>query len=182
MRAVLPKGKQYDYEVNALNIAPYAQLNYRINQQHSAFIAARYDYTHYDYSNFLSVGNLKDDGTECGFGGCRYTRPASQSNRFNNPSFTLGYSFALNSNTLFFAKFDDSFRAPHTSELYRLQNGQLIADIESVNAEQLELGVRYSNNVIFTEISLYNLDKSNGIYQDSDRQYLNGLDTQTSRY
>ena len=32
------------------------------------------------------------------------------------------------------------------SELYRLQNGQLIADIESVNAEQLD-GVRYSNEV-----------------------------------
>ena len=30
MRAVLPKGKQYDYEVNALNIAPYAQLNYAL--------------------------------------------------------------------------------------------------------------------------------------------------------
>jgi outer membrane receptor protein involved in Fe transport len=177
LRAVLPKGKQYDYDVDALNIAPYAQLDHRISEQQNAFLAVRYDYTHYDYTNYLSVGNLKEDGTECSFGGCRYTRPADQSNTFNNPSFTLGYSFALNINTLLFAKYDDSFRAPHTSELYRLQNGQLIADIDSVNAKQQEIGIRYSNEVIFTEISIYNLDKTNGIYQDSDRQYLNGIDT-----
>jgi outer membrane receptor protein involved in Fe transport len=127
------------------------------------------------------VGNLKEDGSACEFGGCRYTRPASQSNRFSNLSYTMGFSHSLKDDLLIFTKYDDSFRAPHTSELYRLQNGQLVSDVKAVKAKQWELGLRIANFAekgVFAEASVYRLQKYDGIYQDSDRQFLNGLDSQ----
>ena len=177
LRAVLPQGAHYDYEVDAQNIAVYLQIDYALNDKHAFSSAIRQDYTGYDYQNHLTTGNLKEDGSECGFGGCRYTRPADQTNRFNDTSFTLGYAYTITHNAQLFAKYDDSFRAPHTSELYRLQNGQVMSDIDSVNAKQQEVGVRFGNHILYSEVSIYNLEKTNGIYQDSDRQYLNGLDT-----
>jgi outer membrane receptor protein involved in Fe transport len=61
--------------------------------------------------------------------------------------------------------------------VYRLQNGQEVADIKSVKAQQWELGMRQLLPRGFAEVSLYHLNKRDGIYQDSDRQYLNGLNT-----
>ncbi|WP_240721947.1 TonB-dependent receptor [Pseudoalteromonas phenolica] len=178
LRGVLPQGKHYDYDVDALSFATYAQLDAKITDEHNAFAALRYDNTDYDYQNNLSTGNLKDDGTACGFGGCRYTRPASQSIQFDDISYALGYSYKIDKKTQLFAKHDQSFRAPHTSELYRLQNGQLASDVKSVKARQTEVGVRYIDKDLFAELSVYHLKKKDGIYQDADRQYLNGLDTE----
>lgn len=178
LRAVLPKGQHYDYTVNAKSYALYGQLDYQIAADQNAFLALRHDITEYDYDNALSTGNLKDDGTACGFGGCRYTRPANQTNRFNDTSYSLGYSLTLNDNTIVFAKLDNSFRAPHTAELYRLQNNQQQNDITSADANQQELGLRFQTETVFGELAFYHLTKKNAIYQDSDRHYLNGLSTQ----
>lgn len=177
LRAVLPKGRHYDYNVFGQSYALFSQLDMALSSSQNAFVALRYDLTQYDYTNNISSGNLKDDGTPCGFGGCRYTRPSNQTNTFNDLSYSVGYSYALNEHTLIFVKVDDSFRAPHTAELYRLQNNQKDITIDSVDAKQQEFGIRFVNGTFFSELNIYNLEKQNAIYQDADRHYLNGLDT-----
>jgi outer membrane receptor protein involved in Fe transport len=177
LREVLPQGKHYDYKVNASNVALYGEFNWNLTESQHAFSALRLDHITYDYDNRMLDGNTRDDGSTCGFGGCRYTRPADRNDHFNNPSFALGWSLLMDDGQRVFVKFDRSFRAPHTSELYRLQNGQEIADIKSVKARQWEFGVRQLFPSGYAEVSLYHLKKWDGIYQDSDRQYLNGLTT-----
>lgn len=177
LREVLPPGKHYDYEVSATNLAVYGEVSKSFSNTQDAFAALRFDHIAYDYNNRMLAGNTRDDGSTCGFGGCRYTRPADRTDRFNNPSLAIGWSLLMNDAQRVFVKFDQSFRAPHTAELYRLQNGQQVADIKSVNAQQWELGLRHLFDQGFAELSLYHLKKEDGIYQDSDRQYLNGLST-----
>ncbi len=177
LRAVLPRGAHYDYDVKSRNLALYTQVDHQLTDDSTIVAIARFDNVQYDYRNNLSVGNLKSDGTECGFGGCRYTRPESQKNDFSNVSFSLGYIHQLDESARLFIKYDDSFRAPHTAELYRLQNGQLTSDVKSVKAAAHEIGLRFDLQNVFAEVSLYRLKKSDGIYQDANRQYLNGLDT-----
>lgn len=177
LRAVLPQGKHYDYSVFGQNYALFSQLDMTLADNQNAFIAVRYDVTQYKYTNHMASGNLKEDGTACGFGGCRYTRPDDQRTTFNDFSFSLGYSYAIDDNLIIFTKADNSFRAPHTAELYRLQNNQQNIDINSVDANQLEIGMRYMNGDLFAEVNIYHLEKQNAIYQDADRHYLNGLET-----
>jgi outer membrane receptor protein involved in Fe transport len=141
LREVLPQGKHYDYEVSASNFAIYGEFNRKLSNTQDAFAALRFDHITYNYNNRMLDGNTRDDGSPCGFGGCRYTRPADRKDRFNNPSLALGWSLLMHDDQRLFVKFDHSFRAPHTAELYRLQNGQQVADIKSVNAQQWELGL-----------------------------------------
>ncbi len=177
LREVLPQGKHYDYQVTARNLAAYTEINWSLTSLQDAFIAARFDRVDYDYNNRMLDGNTRDDGSVCGFGGCRYTRPADRNDNFNNSSFAVGWSYLFNDDQRLFIKYDDSFRAPHTAELYRLQNGQQVAAIDNVNARQWELGLRQLFDSGFAELTFYHLRKNDGIYQDSDRQYLNGLNT-----
>ncbi|CCQ10627.1 TonB-dependent receptor [Pseudoalteromonas luteoviolacea B = ATCC 29581] len=177
LKAILPKGQHYDYQVEATSLAMFTSLDVTLLPNLNAFASLRFDSTHYDYTNHMIAGNTKDDGTPCNFGGCRYTRPSDTRDNFNNWSYAVGVSYRINDNNRLFLKLDDAFRAPHTSELYRLQNGQLNADIDSVNAEQFEFGYRFASENWFAEASLYSLSKTNGIFQDTQRQYINGLDT-----
>ncbi|MFC3032659.1 TonB-dependent receptor [Pseudoalteromonas fenneropenaei] len=177
LRAVLPTGRHYDYDVNANTIAGYLNLDYQLSDDLSSFVALRFDTVQYDYQNNMLAGNSKEDGSACGLGGCRYSRPSDTQDRFSNWSFSAGLSYALNAQQRIFAKVDDAFRAPHTGELYRLQNGQTNSDIDSVNAKQVEVGHRFANGRWFSEIVLYQLNKYDGIYQNTERRYVNGFET-----
>ena len=177
LNAVLPQGQQYDYDIQSENAAFYSSVDWQPNDKWRTNIALRFDTISYDYDNHLLDGNTRDDGTECGFGGCRYTRPADRQDNFNDWSYSLGVSYQVASSSLLYLNLDKGFRAPHTSELYRLQNGQQIADIDGVNARQAELGYRLTQHNILIEANAFYLIKTDGILQTSDREYINGLDT-----
>lgn len=175
LQAVLPQGKHYDFSVKAYNVALYSELFSELSESTRLSLAARYDVTRYDYQNHMRSGNTRDDGSECGFSGCRYTRPDNSQDTFSKPSFSLGINHQLSPSVYAYAKLDSSFRAPHTNEMYRLQNNQQRADIKSVNAQQQEMGVKIINDFLVSELSVFSLKKRDGIYQDQTRQYLNGL-------
>jgi outer membrane receptor protein involved in Fe transport len=69
------------------------------------------------------------------------------------------------------------FRAPQTSELYRLQAGQTVADIDSEEAESVELGIRGAVNTLSYDLSVYWTTKENVIFQDRDRFNVSGAET-----
>jgi len=177
LREVLPAGKHYDYQVDAISVGVFSALQWTLNDDQQITAALRGDYRAYDYDNRMLDGNSRDDGSLCGFGGCRYTRPADRKDSFFNPSLSLGWRLKLSERQQTYVRLDRSFRAPHTAELYRLQNGQQLADIDSVNAGQIELGTRRLFTGGYLELNLYQMDKNDAIYQDANRQYLNGLDT-----
>ncbi|MEM9102462.1 MAG: TonB-dependent receptor [Pseudomonadota bacterium] len=177
LNAVLPQGTHYDYQVDANSIATYFQLTWQATNKLKLQSALRFDHIEYDYDNALATGRNREDGTPCSFSGCRYTRPASSKDSFGDASMEMAAAYRLSQPLQVYIKWDRGFRAPHTSELYRLQNGQSTADIDSVIAKQWELGLRGITKDWFFELSAFELKKDNGIYLDSDRQYLNGLNT-----
>ena len=87
----IPVGKHYDYEVDARLISPYAQLQYRLSPADSLTLGLRYEEMKYDYNNRMIDGRAMDDGTPCGFGGCRFNRPADRTDRYDNASVQLGW-------------------------------------------------------------------------------------------
>jgi outer membrane receptor protein involved in Fe transport len=176
--ATLPQGKHYDYEVTANVAAVFAQFDYPATDRLDLSFGLRGEQVRYDYDNRMIAGRTQDDGTPCGFGGCRYTRPGDRKDNFTNVSPKAGFSLAFGAQILF-GQVSQGFRAPQATELYRLQNGQTLAEIDSESADNIELGLRGDGDRFRYQISVYRMQKDNFIFQDTSR---NNVDNGKTRH
>ncbi len=162
-----PAGKHYDYEVRARSLAPWLHWERPLGDRWSLGLGLRGESLSYDYDNRMLDGNTRDDGSECP-GGCLYTRPADRDDRFDNlaPKLTLGWRPAARQLAWVAAR--RGFRAPQATELYRLQSGQVVADLSSETIDSLEIGWRGYAGTLAWELAAYRMDKQNFIFRDGD--------------
>ncbi|MEZ5557233.1 MAG: TonB-dependent receptor [Pseudomonadales bacterium] len=139
--AVRPQGAHYDYDVDSLLLAAYYDLNWDFADKLSLVHSLRVERIEYDYDNRMLDGNSRDDGTTCGFGGCLYNRPADREDDFSNVAGRLGIERALRDAAVYLV-FGTGFRPPQATELYRLQRGQDIAELDSERVLSAEMGYR----------------------------------------
>ena len=168
LRMTVPAGKHYDYSVDAATIAPFVQLAWTIADRWELFAGLRYEYTNYDYDNRMIDGRTRDDGTACGFGGCRYSRPGDRSDSFGNFSPKLELHYNYNQDHLAYLNLSTGFRAPQATELYRLQREQLVANLDSESVRSIELGFKGNRDSIGYDLALYAMEKEDVIFRDSD--------------
>ncbi len=168
--ATIPQGKHYDYNVNASLAGAFIQYQHQLAEELSIIAAARFQFTHYDYDNQMIDGRTRDDGTPCTFGGCRFNRPSDRKDTFSNWSPKLGFVYSANENFQFYGSLARGFRAPQATELYRLQNNQDISDIDSVELDSIEFGVRGNTSRLDYNISFFDMNKRNFIFRDTARQ------------
>lgn len=163
----IPAGKQYDYDVDATLYALFFELNWQTN--HWLLVAGlRYEQMQYDYTNNMNSGRLREDGSSCGMGGCRYSRPASRKDSYSNLSPKLGVTYVYSPTTSVYANYSLGYRAPQATELYRLQRAQQVADLASEEAQNVEVGVKGRFPSLRYTISAYYMRKDNFIFRDSD--------------
>lgn len=167
LRETRPRGRHYDYEVTQYYFSPWLNLEHAMSARTALVAGLRGDWIRYDYDNRMSAGNAREDGTECGFGGCIYNRPADRTDSFTTLSPKIGLRHALDTHT-FYANIVRGFRAPQTTELYRLQRGQDIAGLEPVRADSLELGVRKLQGDFSYDVALFAMQKRNEIFRDAE--------------
>ena len=150
--ATRPPGMHYDYDVTSFMSALFYDLRFELNEHTRIIHSLRQEFLEYDYENNHLVGNTKDDGTACGFGGCLYSRPASRKDAFSNTGLRLGLERDLDSG-MFYGSLSTGFRPPQVTELYRLRGGQTIADLDSERLESFELGFKsnFVNAAAFIE-------------------------------
>lgn len=172
--ATIPAGKQYDYEVDTRRIAGFVRGEFDVTDQLSLLGGVRAEHMKYDYNNRMNSGRVDENGDTCGFGGCRYTRPEDREDSFNDVSFEAGLLYKIDENNSFFTRYSRGFRAPQSTELYRLQTSQLVADIDSVKLDSIEAGIRGINDTYSYEISAFYMKKDNVIFQDNRVNVDNG--------
>lgn len=173
-----PVGVHYDYEVAAVTAAVFAGVSWQMSERLKLEWQSRADDIRYDYNN------LAPDGSACapGIDNCRFYRPADRENNFGFLSSKLSSLFSLNEKHLLYVNIARAFRVPQASELYRLQQGQQIADLDEVKLDSLELGARGTFFVetlasLDYDLAVFTMKKTDGIFQDSQRQYVSGSDT-----
>ncbi|MEM7432888.1 MAG: TonB-dependent receptor [Pseudomonadota bacterium] len=166
--ATRPEGKHYDYDVKSLNVGLYAQWQGTLSPSLSLSAGVRAESSHYDYRNNMLSGNTRDDGTPCGFGGCLYTRPEDRSDRFIDLAPNVGVTYSVSDSATFYANLSRGFRAPQMTELYRLQNGQQVSDLDSETIDSLELGWRYAAGAFAVDASIFNMRKQNSVFRDAE--------------
>ena len=169
--ATRPPGRHYDYDVDSLMGALFYDMGWRLGDQTRLVHGLRLEYLSYDYENNHLVGNSKDDGTRCGFGGCLYTRPPSGDRDFTEVAARIGIERDFGTGGLAYVTAGTGFRPPQITELYRLQRGQTVADLDSERLVSFEAGFKVagwsasvfssrSRDYIFREANGFNV--SNG--------------------
>jgi iron complex outermembrane recepter protein len=166
--AIRPAGKHYDYEVESKVAAVFAQVEQPLAERWKLTAGARVEYVDYDYDNRMLSGNTRDDGTTCGPAGCLFNRPADRSDDFTNVTSKAGVAYAINQDHSVYVSAARGYRAPDTSELYRLQRQQAIADLDSERLDSLELGARGEFGPVSYSLAAFTMKKDNVIFRDSN--------------
>ena len=96
---------------------------------------------------------------------------------FSDYALNLGASYELYPGTTAYLRLAQGFRAPQVAELYRLQSGQQVADLDSEELRNLELGLRGTGDAWRYSLAAYLMHKRDVIFQDADRQNVSGART-----
>ena len=172
-----PEGKHYDFGVGSVSIAPYVQSDIELDELLTLGLGLRAEYTRYDYDNRMLDGNTRDDGTPCGFGGCLYTRPADRSDDFFNLAPKASLNYRLSPTTSIYLVAARGFRAPQMTELYRLQSGQQVADLDSERIDSAELGLRHDAESLSIDVAAFAMRKRNSVFRDAQGFNVSGART-----
>ncbi|MCV6625613.1 MAG: TonB-dependent receptor [Cellvibrionaceae bacterium] len=182
LRATIPQGLHYDYQVDSQVGAIYSSWRWQPAAATTIDWGLRYESLRYDYDNRTTDGALKVDGSPCTLFGsvktCRHARPADRRDSYDNVSYQLGLQQGLSERWQLFGRLAKSFRAPQTSELYRLQKGQLEANLDSESLASIELGLRYSGTDLALSLASYAMEKEDYIFRDTDGFYIDAGETE----
>ncbi|MAM71266.1 MAG: TonB-dependent receptor [Gammaproteobacteria bacterium] len=179
-----PAGRQYDFDVDTQLISPYAQFKYQPTEMDQFSLGLRYELLEYDYDNKMIDGNTAEDGSSCAAsafnptGVCRYSRPSDRSDDFNNATFQLGWIHDFDDTRQTYVNVAHAFRAPQATELYRLQQNQTVADLDSEEIDSFEVGYRATTDAAVYSVAAYWMQKDNVIFQDSARNNVSGGETE----
>ena len=164
--ATRPQGLHYDYDVSSWMVAGFYNLSVALSEKTDFIHSLRVEHLAYDYDNNHIVGNTRDDGTRCGFGGCLYSRPASRDDNFTNVGVRFGFETRLgeSGDKLAYATVSTGFRPPQATELYRLRGGQDVADLDTEELISLEAGLKTEH----WNVAIYREKTRNLILRDSE--------------
>ena len=140
--ATRPAGRHYDYGVDSIMAAGFYDLGGTLAEGLRLVHSLRLEHLSYDYQNRHLTGNSRDDGSACGFGGCLYTRPASRDDDFTEVAGRLGVERDFGARHFGYLMLNTGFRPPQATELYRLQRGQTVADLDSERLLSVEAGLK----------------------------------------
>ncbi len=167
-RAIRPAGRHYDYTVASTTAAAFGALDWPLATRWRAEASLRADLTRYNYDNRMRDGNTAEDGTPCASGGCLFSRPADRHDRFVNLTPRLALSWAAGAGDRRYLSAARGFRPPETTELYRLQRQQAIAELDSERLGSIEAGWRHDSAQRSWSLAAYAMTKSNVILRDAD--------------
>ena len=165
--ATRPPGTHYDYRVGGLTLATFYDAGIDLAAGFEAVASARLERNSYAYDNRHLDGNTRDDGSACGFGGCLYTRPADRDDAYVNAAGRLGLHWSPSRHRSIYLVTGQGFRPPQTTELYRLQRGQVVADLDSETLRSVEAGVRGVGAGLDYDVALYAQATKDLIFRDS---------------
>jgi iron complex outermembrane recepter protein len=165
---IRPTGKHYDYDVGSFVAALYLHWEQPLAKELRLTVGARGEYVRYDYDNHILAGNTTDQGTLCGVVACLYARPADRVDTFTEVTPKLGLTWNWLPQHTLYATGVRGYRAPETTELYRLQRQQTVAPLDAEFINSVEVGGR--GNLFYNvryAVAVFDMRKRNVILRDS---------------
>ena len=166
--ATRPPGTHYDYSLASTMVALFFHVKWRFLSNTAISASQRLESLRYAYDNRHLDGSTKDDGTKCDFGGCLYTRPADRSDLFTNLATRIALEREWTRSMFGWVAISNGFRSPQATELYRLQSGQTVADLNSESVAAVETGMRGEFAKMRLEAIAYAERTQNLIFRDAE--------------
>ena len=151
------QGLHYDYEVDSLVAAVYAQKDILLGDRTRLDIGARAEYTRYDYDNQTTVGTLG-----------RFIRLADRVDDFFVITPKANLRYEINDNLNIYVRAARGARAPQTVDLYSVQLNQTGGEAEIETLDNIELGTKFENENLRFELTAYAQWKDNFFFRNSD--------------
>jgi len=155
-------GVHYDYIVKAETFAGFIQGEMPMGKTSLMTAGLRGEHTSYTYDNETSDG---------AFG--RFFRPTDREDDFLTWSPKLGWISKIEQQT-FFANLTRGHRAPQTTDLYRLRNGQTPETLKAEQIDSFEIGMRgligKSAMTLSYEVAVYKMQKKHFHFRDSNSE------------
>ena len=152
------QGVHYDYAVTAETAAVYAQGDWRVSPRLTLSGGARAETVRYAYDNRTADGAIG-----------RFLRLPDRDDEFTTLTPHAGFILEVADAHRVFGRLARGARAPQTAELYRLQPGQVIDDIDPVTLDSAELGWRGRiGREAEVELAAYAMEKENVFFRDAD--------------
>lgn len=169
----IPQGKHYDYQVLARSVSPFVNLRWQASDNLNLSAGLRYDWQEYDYQTYLSPGAAcKSDELTC-----RFIRPADNKVSYPHWSPSVGVIYQLTPDQQLYSQISLGYRAPQATELFRLQQGQTLAQLDAEKMSSVEFGWRGDYQHWFYDLTVYQMVKRNFIFQDTDRRNVSNGET-----
>ena len=166
--AIRPAGRHYDYDVHSNVVSLYGQGEWRFLERWRLGAGLRAEWVTYEYDNRMLDGNTDENGVPCGFSGCLYTRPADRTDRFQNWSPKLALMVDLTPGLVGYVNAMEGFRPPEMTELYRLQRGQRVAELDSESLDSVEVGLKGAWTTLEFAVAAFDMDKSGVILREAN--------------
>lgn len=134
----------------------------------------RVEYVKYDYDNRMLAGNTDENGVACLPDGCLYSRPADRNDSFDDLVQKLALSYDLSERLTAYVAASRGFRPPETTELYRLQRTQDVADLDSERLDAIEVGLKGEFEAARFSLAAFDMDKRNVMREANGFNVSNG--------
>lgn len=165
-----PQGTHYDYRVRSKAGGLWLAADWQMTPQWLLQLGVRADWLRYRYDNRTADGALG-----------RYWRPVDGSDSFSLMAPRLGVQYRDSQQREWYLAVSEGGRPPQSTELYRLQGSQQFDAIDSVRAQQWELGVRASGQwralAWHGQMALYQLDKDRVIIRNAQNVFESSAST-----
>lgn len=151
------QGLHYDYEIESIVGAVYAQKDFKLTRNLTLDLGARAEYTDYNYDNKASDGRSG-----------RFIREADRSDDFFTitPKASLRYSNGLG--TMVYARAARGSRAPQVTDLYSVQLNQVAGEAEVETLDSLELGYKGVFGDFDIELAAFTMWKDNFFFRNAN--------------
>ncbi|NMG75539.1 TonB-dependent receptor [Aromatoleum diolicum] len=161
----------YDYEVEYRGISPYIHGEISPTDRLRLTAGLRYDDMRYEFSNRFAPGAVQ-------VGNSFYGQAADTSVSYHRATPKIGATYALGKDTHVFASYNQGFRAPSESQIFRpsragsLASARALAqsalELEAIKADQYELGLRGVLAGVSYDLVAYELTKRDDIVSQRD--------------
>ncbi len=151
------QGPHYDFTVDHLTLAPYAQHSQRLGNRWIIDTGLRFDWARYDYDERLGATTDPLD---------LVWRPPDRVDRFSQLSPKLGGTYLLTPEQAVFLRYAHGFRLPAADALYVLGNGQQAFELDPEQVDAFETGWKGRAETWSWEIDAYWSIATEGIVED----------------
>lgn len=151
------QGLHFDYSVDAIVAAAYAQKDFTLTDHATLDLGVRAEYTDYTYDNKASTGRSG-----------RFIRSADRSDNFLTITPKASLQYQINGYAQAYIRAARGSRAPQVTDLYSVQLNQVVGEADVETLDSLEIGYKGRFDAVTLDVAAFTMWKDNFFFRNAN--------------